>query len=142
MRAPALVALGAIALGYTPFTLAQQKPWKDDLSIFTAAHQLAPHNAPVARNLADARVRNALLLEEDGRCSEAIPVFQEVSREYPDDWYPLAGLGYCYAQSNDFVRAEDYLHRAADLSRDSGIIQQWQELRAQMGLAPLQPPSR
>ena len=132
----AAAAVGALVVAYAPLTLSQQKQWKDDLSVFTAAHELAPHNAPVARNLADARVRDALLLEEDGRCAEAIPVFQQVSREYPDDWYPLAGLGYCYAQSNDFVRAEDFLHRAADLSHDSGIIQQWQELRTQMGLPP------
>jgi tetratricopeptide (TPR) repeat protein len=142
VRIAALAAVGAIAVAYTPFTLAQQKQWKDDLTVFTAAHELAPHNAPVARNLADARVRDALLLEEDGHCPEAIPVFEEISREYPDDWYPLAGLGYCYAQSNDFVRAEDFLHRAADRSHDSGIIRQWQELRAQMGLPPLQPRSK
>jgi hypothetical protein len=85
VRIAALAAVGAIAVAYTPFTLAQQKQWKDDLTVFTAAHELAPHNAPVARNLADARVRDALLLEEDGHCPEAIPVFEEISREYPDD---------------------------------------------------------
>jgi len=137
-----LAVAGIIVLAFTPLTLSQQKQWRDDLAVFTAAHELAPHNAPVARNLADARVRDALLLEEEGRCNEATPVFLQVSREYPDDWYPLAGLGYCYAQSNDFVRAEDFLHRAADLSHDSGIIQQWQELRAQMGLPSLQPNSK
>jgi tetratricopeptide (TPR) repeat protein len=135
----AAAAVGILVVAYAPFTLAQQKQWKDDLTVFTVAHELAPENAPVARNLADARVRNALLLEEDGRCAEAIPVFEEVSHQYPDDWYPLAGLGYCYAQSNDFARAENFLHRAADLSHDPGITQQWQELRTQMGLPQLQP---
>jgi tetratricopeptide (TPR) repeat protein len=138
MRIPVLILAGAIALTYVPLTLAQQKQWTDDVTVFKVAHELAPHNAPVAKNLADARVRNALLLQEDGRCAEAIPVFQQVSREYPDDWYALAGLGYCAAESNDFRRAEDYLHRAADLSRDSGIIHQWQDLRTQIGLPPLQ----
>jgi protein O-mannosyl-transferase len=138
----AISVIGLIVVVYAPLTLARQKQWKDDLTVFTVAHELAPHNAPVARNLADARVRDALLLEEEGRCNEATPVFLQVSREYPDDWYPLAGLGYCYAQSNDFVRAEDFLHRAADLSHDSGIIQQWHELRAQMGLPSLQPGSK
>jgi len=142
MKAPALVCAGLIALVYAPLTLAQQKQWKDDLTVFATAHELAPHNAPVARNLADARVRDALSLEEDGRCAEAMPVFEQVSREYPEDWYPLAGLGYCYAQSNDYVKAEDFLHRAANLSHDTGIVQQWQELRNQMGLPPLLPTSK
>lgn len=142
MKVTAIAVAATVALAYVPLTLVQQKQWKDDLTVFTTGHELAPHNAPVARNLADARVRDALSLEEDGRCAEATPVFEQVSREYPEDWYPLAGLGYCYAQSNDYVKAEDFLHRAADLSHDSGILQQWQELRSQMGLTPLQPASK
>jgi hypothetical protein len=140
LRMPLLVALGVVTAGFIPLTLSQERQWKDDLSVFTVAHQIAPNNAPVARNLADARVRAALLLEEDGRCREAIPVFEQVSREYPDDWYALAGLGYCFVQSNDLVKAEQFLHRASDLSHDSGIRQQWQELRAHIGL-PVPPPS-
>ena len=134
LRIPLAVALGVLAVGFVPFTVSQEQQWKDDLSVFAIGHQIAPNNAPVARNLADARVRAALLLEEDGRCSEAIPVFEQANHEYPDDWYALAGLGYCYVQSNELVKAEQFLHRAADLSHDSGIVQQWQELRAHMGL--------
>ena len=142
MKIAAVALAAVIVVGYVPLTLAQQKQWKDDLTVFATAHELAPRNAPVARNLADARVRDALALEEDGHCAEAIPVFDQVSREYPDDWYPLAGLGYCYAQGSDYVKAEDFLHRAADLSHDKGIVQQWQELRSQMGLPPLSPASK
>ena len=142
MKGVAVGLAALVAVGYVPLTLAQQRQWKDDLTVFATAHELAPQNAPVARNLADARVREALSLEEDGRCAEAIPVFQQVSREYPDDWYPLAGLGYCYAESNDYVKAEEFLHRAADLSQDSGIVRQWQELRSQMGLPPVSPSSK
>jgi len=36
---------------------------------------------------------------------------------------------------NDMVKAEDSFHRAADLSHDPTVIQQWQALRAQMGLS-------
>jgi protein O-mannosyl-transferase len=139
-RIALVAALGLLAVGFVPFTLSQEQQWKDDLSVFTIAHQIAPNNAPVARNLADARIRAALLLEEDGRCSEAIPVFEQANREYPNDWYALAGLGYCFVQSNDLVKAEQFLHRAADLSHDSGIVQQWQELRAHMGLPASAPP--
>jgi hypothetical protein len=134
LRIPFVAAVAALGVGLVPFTLAQELQWKDDLTVFTIAHQIAPNNAPVARNLTNAQIQAALLLTDDGRCSEAIPVFEKANRDYPDDWYALAGLGYCYVQSNDLVKAEQFLHRAADLSHDAAIIQEWQELRAHMGL--------
>ena len=133
LRIAVAIAIALLAAGSVSLTSAQEQQWKDDLSVFSIAHQIAPNNAPVARNLADARVNAALLLEEQGRCGEAIPVFEGVNREYPDDWYALAGLGYCFVETNDLVKAEQFLHRAADLSHDSGIIQQWRELRVHMG---------
>ena len=133
-RVIAAAVVGSLIVGFVPLTVAQQQQWKDDLTVFAVAHQIAPNNAPVARNLTNAQIQAALLLTDDGRCSEAIPVFEQASRQYPDDWYALAGLGYCYVQNNDLVKAEQFLHRAADLSHDRGIIQQWQELRAHMGL--------
>jgi hypothetical protein len=36
---------------------------------------------------------------------------------------------------NNLPKAEESLHRAADLSQNPRVIQQWQELRAQMGLS-------
>jgi tetratricopeptide (TPR) repeat protein len=116
-------------------TYSQEGQWRDDTTLFTKAHQLAPHNEPVARNLADTHVRAALLLQEQGRCNEAIPVFREVARNDPQDWYALAGLGYCLVEMNDLVGAEDSLHRAVEISHDPNITQQWQELRAHIGLA-------
>lgn len=139
LRVMTAVAVVALTAGFVARTLAQQQQWKDDLSVFTVAHQIAPNNAPVARNLTDARVQAALLLMDDGRCSDAIPVFEQASRQYPDDWYAFAGLGYCYVQSDDLVKAEQFLHRAADMSHDSRILQQWQELRAHMGLPTVDP---
>ncbi len=58
-----------------------------DLTVFTAAHQIAPHNAPVELNLARAHVQVALQLGEAGRCNEAVVTFNEVIREIPQDWY-------------------------------------------------------
>jgi hypothetical protein len=115
-------------------TFAQENQWKDDSTVFTVAHQLAPHNAAVAQNLANLRVQAALQLDEQGRCPEAVPVFEQVTQEYPQDWFAWAGLGDCYVQLNNLPKAEESLHRAADLSQNSRVIQQWQELRAQMGL--------
>jgi len=134
LRVPLLPAAGVLAVVFAVLTVSQEKQWKDDLTVFTVAHQLAPHNAPVAKNLADAHVQVALQLADDGRCGEAMPVFQQVSQEYPQDWYAWAGLGDCFVQGNNLPKAEESLRRAAELSHDSRVMQQWQELRAHMGL--------
>jgi tetratricopeptide (TPR) repeat protein len=134
MRVPLLCAVGVVAVVFAVLIISQEKQWKDDLTVFTVAHQLAPRNAPVAHNLANAHVQAALQLADDGRCSEAMPVFDQVSQEYPQDWYAWAGLGDCFAQVNNLPKAEESLRRAAELSHDSRVMQQWQELRANMGL--------
>lgn len=134
LRLPFLCVGGFLALVFAVLTLQQEQPWKDDLTLFTAAHQLAPHNAPVAQNLANAHVQAALQLNEEGRCTEALPVFEQVINEYPQDWFAWAGLGDCQAQLNDLPKAEESLHRAADLSHNPRVVQQWQQLRASMGL--------
>ncbi|MFL6305645.1 MAG: tetratricopeptide repeat protein [Candidatus Sulfotelmatobacter sp.] len=134
LRVPLLPAAGLLAVVFAVLAVSQEKQWKDDLTVFTVAHELAPHNAPVAKNLADAHVQVALQLADDGRCSEAMPVFEQVSQEYPQDWYAWAGLGDCFVQLNNLPKAEESLRRAAELSHDSRVMQQWQELRAHMGL--------
>jgi tetratricopeptide (TPR) repeat protein len=135
LRLVLLCIAGALAVGFIPLTWSQQKQWKDDSSVFTIAHQLAPNNRPVARNLTDTRVRAALLIADEGQCGEAMPFFDEAAREFPDDWYAWAGRGICYVHMNDMVKAEESFHRAADLSHSPTVIQQWQALRAQMGLS-------
>lgn len=127
--------VGLVAIAFVACTWSQERQWKDDSSVFTIAHQLAPHNRPVAQHLADTRVKAALVIADEGRCDEAMPVFDEVNREFPDDWYTWAGRGICFVHANDLVRAEESLHRAADLSHDPTVIQQWQALRAHMGLS-------
>jgi protein O-mannosyl-transferase len=133
-RIPLLCAAGVVAVAFGGLTVSQERMWKDDLTVFTVAHQLAPHNAPVAQNLANAHVQGALRLDEEGRCEEAMPVFEQVAQEYPQDWYAWAGLGDCYVQLSNLPKAEESLRRAAELSHEPRVIQQWQELRAHMGL--------
>ena len=130
-----LCAGGVLVIAFAALTFVQEKQWKDDATVFTIAHELAPHNGPVARHLADTNVQAALELDQEGRCSEAIPLLEKVTNDYPQDWYAWGGLGDCYVQLNDLVKAEESLHRAADISRDSRVIEQWQELRAHMGLS-------
>jgi tetratricopeptide (TPR) repeat protein len=129
-----LIAGGVLAIVFAALTFVQEKQWKDDATLFTIAHELAPRNGPVARHLADTHVEAALKLDEEGRCSEALPVFEKVTSDYPQDWYAWAGLGDCYVQLSDLVKAEESLHRAADISRDPRVIAHWRELRTHMGL--------
>jgi protein O-mannosyl-transferase len=131
-RAVLLFAAGLLAVAYAVFTVRQESAWKDDLTVFTVAHQIAPHNAPVALNLARAHVQLALDLDQAGRCNEAVPVFEQVTQQYPQDWFAWAGLGDCLVQLNDLPRAEQSLRRAAELSHESRVTQQWQRVRAQM----------
>jgi tetratricopeptide (TPR) repeat protein len=130
-----LCAGGALAIAFAALTFVQEKQWKDDASVFTIAHEFAPQNEAVAQKLADTHVQAALELGQEGRCSEAIPVLEKVTNDYPQGWYAWAGLGDCYVQLNDLVKAEESLHRAADISRDSRVIEQWQALRAHMELS-------
>lgn len=129
----------ALVIGFSILTLEQEKQWESDATVFSIAHELAPRNVPVARNLADTRVLEGLELHDEGRCQEALPIFEQVTREFPEDWYAWAGLGDCYVEQNDLIKGEDSLHRAVDISHDPGLIEHWQELRLHMGLSKSDP---
>lgn len=129
---PALCVAGAVVVAFSVLTFSQETQWKDDATVFAVAHEFAPNNRPVARNLANTQVQAALALGDQGRCSEAIPMLEEVTREFPDDWFAWAGMGDCYIQLNDLPQAEASLHRAADLSHQPRVIEQWQAVRTRM----------
>jgi protein O-mannosyl-transferase len=134
-RVPLLCAAGLVACAYVVFTLQQEDMWKDDLTVFTAAHDIAPRNEPVRLSLSRARVQSAIRLDEEGRCDEAIPILEEATRQYPRDWFAWAGLGECYFKLNDLPKAEQSLHRASDLAHQPRVTEQWHELRSRMGLS-------
>ena len=125
----------SLTIAFATLTFSQEAQWKDDSAVFTTAHELALHNLPVAKKLADTHVLHALKLEDEGRCGEAISIFHRVIQDYPEDWLAWGGLGVCYVQLNDLPKAEEALHRAADLSNNTRVIQQWKELRTHMALS-------
>ncbi len=132
-----LLSAGVLIVVFAALTFQQVPAWKDDLSLFTTAHEVAPGNAPVALSFARARVQMAIGLDEAGQCDAALPIFQEVTREYPQDWFAWAGLGDCFVQFNQLQSAEAALHRAADLSQNPHVVEQWQQVRAKlMGTVP------
>ena len=131
-RIPLLCGAGLLAVIFSVLTVTQEAAWKDDLTVFTVAQQIAPHNAPVAQSLARAHVQVALDLDVAGHCNEAMPVFEQVTQQYPEDWYAWAGLGDCLLQINDLSGAERALRRAADLSHEPRVTDQWQKVRARL----------
>ncbi len=138
-RFVALSAAGLVAVAFSVLTVRQESAWKDDLTIFTVAHRNAPHNEPVAHNLANANVQVALGLDEADRCDEALPIFDQAIQQYPQDWFAWAGRGECLVKLHDLPRAEQALHRASELSHEPRVIDEWQEVRARMALSPATP---
>jgi hypothetical protein len=131
-----LSAAAIVAAAFCLLTVQQEGAWKDDLTVFTVAHENAPHNAPVAQHLADTHVQAALALDGEGRCDQAMPIFDQVIQEYSNDWFAWAGRGECFFKLGDLPSAEQALRRASELSHEPRVIEQWQELRARMGLPP------
>lgn len=135
-RIALLSAAGIVAVGFSVLTVMQESGWKDDLTVFTVAHESAPHNEPVALNLTRAHVQVALGLDEEDRCDEAMPIFNQAIQQYPQDWYAWAGRGECLVKLNDLAGAEQALRRASELSGEPRVLEQWQEVRTMMGLGP------
>jgi tetratricopeptide (TPR) repeat protein len=131
-----LAAAALVAVVFGVLTVKQEGAWRDDMTAFTVAHENAPHNVPVARNLTRANVQIALELDEAGRCDQAMPIFEEAIQQFPQDWYAWAGIGECLVKLNNLPRAEQSLRRASELSHEPRMIEQWQQVRAMMGLAP------
>lgn len=134
-----LIAVGAVAVAFGALTIQQESMWRDDLTVFTVAHQYAPNNAPVAHNLAKANVQVALDLDEAGRCDQAMPMFEQAIEQYPQDWFAWAGRGECQLKGGNLPEAEQSLRRASELAHEPRVTEQWQQVRAMMGL-PLEAP--
>ncbi len=130
-RTPLLCAIGAFGAVFAALTVSQEQQWRNDSTIVAVARQNAPNNA---QTLADERVHTALQLDADGQYSEALPILKQITAEHPQDWYPWAALADCYYHLDNLPEAEKSLRRAAELSHKPEIIEQWRELRAEMGL--------
>ncbi|MGB7284317.1 MAG: tetratricopeptide repeat protein [Candidatus Acidiferrum sp.] len=133
-RAALLATAGLVAIVFGVLTIHQENLWKDDLTVFTVAHQLAPSNAPVAQSLVRAHVQVALSFDEAGQCDKAMPIFDDAIRQYPQDWYAWAGQGECYFKMDDLPKAEQSLRRAAELTHEPRVNEEWQLVREKMGL--------
>lgn len=138
-RAVLLAAAGLVAVAMALLTVQQEADGKDDLTVFTVAHQIPPHNLPVDRSLVSAHVQVALGLEEAGRCEQAMPIFDDAIRQYPQDRYAWAGQGKCCFKLDKLPQAEKSLRRAVELSHEARVIEEWQLIREKMGLPSTSP---
>jgi tetratricopeptide (TPR) repeat protein len=132
-RVVLLFVAATLTVAFGVLTVKQESAWRDDLTVFTVAHQNAPNNAPVAQGLARAQVQVALGLDEQGRCDEAVPIFKQAIEQYPQDWFAWAGLGECFVQLKDLPKAEQSLRRASELSHEPRVSEEWQQVRSMMG---------
>jgi hypothetical protein len=132
MRRPLLVLAGILVVAFAALTISQEGMWQDELTIYKLGNQNAPRNTLVKRNFVRARVEAALKLTDEGQCGDAIPTFEEGTREFPNDWVSWAALGDCYYHLNNLPKAEAYLHRAADLAQMPRVTEQWEHVRAEM----------
>jgi hypothetical protein len=127
-----LLLIGLLTVTLAVLTFSQETGWKDNLSVFASGNQIAPLNHHVAVNLTRARVELALPLLDEGRCSEAIPAFEEATKQFPDDWVGWAALGNCFDQLNDLPKAEEFLRRAAELAHQPRVTEEWQDVLMRM----------
>jgi len=105
-RVPAgLVLGGALALAYGAISFDIQKHWRDNLSLYTRGHSVAPGNIMSANNLG--RTLFDLGKEEEGR-----RLFFQVIERDPHYWVALFNLGFSEYRRGNYLQAEEYLRRA------------------------------
>jgi hypothetical protein len=134
-----LAAAASVTVAFGVLTLQQENMWANDLTVFTVGHEIAPHNIPVDQALVRAHVQSALALIDTGRCDQAVPIFEQAIQQYPQDWFAWGGLGECRFNLADLPGAEQALRRAYELSHEPRVKEEWEQVRARMGLssAPL-----
>jgi hypothetical protein len=134
---PLLGLVAVIVLGFGILTAQQEGMWKDDLTLFTAVNKISPRNAPIAEDLSRAHVQVALGLDDEDRCDEAMPIFNQAIQQYPKDWFAWAGRGECLYKLNDLRGSKESLERAYALSKEPRVHDEWQMVREKMdGAAP------
>ncbi|HXE91167.1 MAG TPA: tetratricopeptide repeat protein [Terriglobales bacterium] len=100
--APGLAILAGAAMALA--SAQQSLHWKDDLTLFTRAVEIAPRSFKAQLSL-------AVTYKDQGKLAEAIRHFQAADELRPG-WLSAFNLGICYYESGDFVRAEEQMRRA------------------------------
>jgi protein O-mannosyl-transferase len=97
--------IGFMSLVFAVLTLTQQKPWTNDIQLYTRGAESAPDNLTVHDNLA-----NALLTANQP--DRAILVYLDVLRRNPNFWRSNYNLGFAYYKTGDAAAAERFFRKA------------------------------
>ena len=106
----AVYAAAALALLLSVGTLAQQRHWANNFSLFSVSAGRAPNNSVVINNLA-----NEVLARGD--YDQAIHLYQRVLARDPGFWLANYNLGFAYYKLDELESAERYLTRAIEIKR-------------------------
>jgi tetratricopeptide (TPR) repeat protein len=96
--APALLGVAALALAFA--TMQQSFYWKNDITLYSRAVQVAPHNFK-------ARISLAAAYQVRGRLPEAIAQYQQAVALQPS-FVSTFSLAVAYFQAGDLTQAERY----------------------------------
>lgn len=125
-RLAAAIALVTLCAALIPLNRRLQRPWVDDMTLWTTMHAEEPENWFVTANLG-----TELYLAD--RCGEALPLFRRVVQQNPDAWSTWAALGDCNLKMKDLPAAELAMGRAAQISGDPRLAKEWQRIRGLLG---------
>ncbi len=99
------VMLGGAVLSLALATVVQAKPWKNNLSLYTNAARIAPHNMLAKNNLAREYAY-------EGHFEEAAEMFREILKVRPGMWLANYNYGYVNYRLGNLALAERYLLEA------------------------------
>lgn len=127
----ALQVIIPITLLLSVITIARNKDWKDNLTLFTADVKNAPNNARLNYYLANEYILTADLQGNDAEnqrqlASNAINYFNKSIEIYPDYNDAHRGIGIAYFFNTQFDSAEYHLKKAIALNPDD--LDAWSNL--------------
>lgn len=123
---PGQLAVTAVLIAGMVYGVFTQLPmWSDEKKLFARGLELSPDNYTMNLNM-------GLALSNARQPTAAIPVLQKALAMNPSDWRLNLHLGWCYWDIGNLQNAEFYLSRAAQQMPRPEILQQVQQLRAQL----------
>ncbi len=100
----ALVFFGLLGFG----TIRQSLFWRDEMSLRTRAHLIAPHNVCATAGLGD-------ILRIEGKYGPAMELYREALAADPDHWPANYGMGLIDYRQGNYQEAVRYLLHACSL---------------------------
>ena len=104
--------LAALGAGFTVLALAtaaQERPWKNNLLLYSNAVKVAPNNLLAKNNLAREYV-------PQGRFVEAGEMFKAIIEKRPEMWLANYNYGFVNYRTGDLALAENYFRRAIQIN--------------------------